>query len=383
MMVSPASPLAPWDIFCQVIDNYGDIGVCWRLAAALAAQGRPVRLRVDDASALAWMAPHGAAGVQVLPYNSPWDAQHPPQAVIEGFGCNAPAHFLAAMAAMATQPQTLQMPQTPPMPLPVLVNLEYLSAEDYVGRSHGLPSPLLHGAGQGLTRWFFYPGFRANTGGLLREPSLTSRIESETSKVGEVSETSQLRSTWRKRHGWGEQAPIFSLFCYELPALKPWLADLAEHWPQAHIWVSAGRASQAVRQAQLSQLPQLHYAEHCSQSAFDEMLCSCDLNLVRGEDSLVRALWAGQALVWHIYPQEDDAHHAKLEAFLDWLQAPPRLRQFHYAWNGLSAASELPRLSSADLVQWRECVQAARQRLLAQTDLLQQLQAFVQEKWVA
>jgi hypothetical protein len=21
-----------WDIFCRVIDNFGDIGVCWRLA---------------------------------------------------------------------------------------------------------------------------------------------------------------------------------------------------------------------------------------------------------------------------------------------------------------------------------------------------------------
>jgi hypothetical protein len=59
------------------------------------------------------------------------------------------------------------------------------------------------------------------------------------------------------------------------------------------------------------------------------MLWACDLNLVRGEDSLVRGLWAGKALVWHIYPQHDDAHHAKLQAFLDWLQGPASLRQFH------------------------------------------------------
>ena len=49
-----------WDIFCQVIDNYGDIGVCWRLAAELAARGVQVQLRIDNASALAWMAPQGA-----------------------------------------------------------------------------------------------------------------------------------------------------------------------------------------------------------------------------------------------------------------------------------------------------------------------------------
>ncbi len=55
-----------WDLFCRVIDNFGDIGVCWRLAADLGARGESVRLWVDDASALAWMAPQGSAGVEVL-----------------------------------------------------------------------------------------------------------------------------------------------------------------------------------------------------------------------------------------------------------------------------------------------------------------------------
>ncbi len=60
-------PLAPlqWDIFCRVIDNFGDIGVCWRLATQLAGQGQQVRLWVDDASALQWMAPEGCPGVEV------------------------------------------------------------------------------------------------------------------------------------------------------------------------------------------------------------------------------------------------------------------------------------------------------------------------------
>ncbi|MBY0444112.1 MAG: elongation factor P maturation arginine rhamnosyltransferase EarP, partial [Burkholderiales bacterium] len=37
-----------WDIFCRVIDNYGDIGVCWRLARQLSFEhGFAVRLMVD------------------------------------------------------------------------------------------------------------------------------------------------------------------------------------------------------------------------------------------------------------------------------------------------------------------------------------------------
>ena len=115
------------------------------------------------------------------------------------------------------------------------------------------------------------------------------------------------------------------------------------------------------------------------QPAYDELLWACDLNFVRGEDSLVRALWAGQPLVWHIYPQDDGAHGPKLDAFLDWLQAPPSLRHFHRVWNGL-APGKLPVVDAALLQNWGTCVRAARERLLAQNDLLTQLLGFCASK---
>ena len=117
----------------------------------------------------------------------------------------------------------------------------------------------------------------------------------------------------------------------------------------------------------------------CPQPAYDELLWACDLNFVRGEDSLVRALWAGQPLVWHIYPQDDGAHGPKLDAFLDWLQAPPSLRHFHWVWNGL-APGALPIVDAALLQIWGACVRAARERLLAQNDLLSQLLGFCASK---
>jgi uncharacterized repeat protein (TIGR03837 family) len=106
------------------------------------------------------------------------------------------------------------------------------------------------------------------------------------------------------------------------------------------------------------------------------MLWACDLNFVRGEDSLVRALWAGQPFVWHIYPQDDNAHHAKLQAFLDGLQAPESLRRFHHVWNGL-LDHPLPAIDDPTWQAWRTCAQAARQKLLAQADLVTQLSALV------
>jgi uncharacterized repeat protein (TIGR03837 family) len=114
-----------WDLFCRVVDNYGDVGVCWRLAADLASRGQRVRLHVDDRSALAWMAPEGARGVEVLDW--PAIGFVPGDVVVEAFGCELPEGVIAAMAARSRAP--------------VWINLEYLSAETYVERSHRLPSP--------------------------------------------------------------------------------------------------------------------------------------------------------------------------------------------------------------------------------------------------
>ena len=366
--------LLRWDVFCQVIDNHGDLGVCWRLAADLAARGHAVRLWVDDARALAWMAPAGQPGVQVLNWTDPAPAGGLGDVVIEAFGCEIPAHFQAAMAAKAPR-------------APLWINLEYLSAEGYVERCHRLPSPVGSGPAAGLTRWFFYPGFTERTGGLLRELDLSVR------------QAGFNRAGWRTAQGIPPEASAISLFCYEPPRLPELLQQLAAGPQATALLVTPGRATAAVQAAlslpsdpafqsqislQANEIQRnallISYRPHIPQPAFDEMLWACDLNLVRGEDSLVRALWAGQPLVWQIYPQDDDAHHAKLDAFLDWLQAPPSLRQFHQVWNGIDLDSALPVLDAALLEAWKACIQAARTRLLAQDDLLTQLLGFVTEK---
>ncbi|MDY0106394.1 MAG: elongation factor P maturation arginine rhamnosyltransferase EarP [Giesbergeria sp.] len=379
-MTLPRSPAPPpsappaalqWDIFCRVIDNFGDIGVCWRLAAGLAARGQQVRLWTDDASALSWLAPQGHPGVEVRAWGGlPGPGDAPTQVLVEAFGCEIAPEFIAASAriAGATGQQYLW------------INLEYLSAEDYVERCHRLPSPVRSDAATGGVKWFFYPGFTPATGGLLREPDLQDR------------QAHFDVNAWRRsRHPESTDACWISLFCYEPAALPALLQQCAQQ--PTRLLVTPGRATAATHAAlqQISDengmegMPDkrgqlsISYLPHHPQTAFDEMLWACDLNLVRGEDSLVRALWAGRPLVWHIYPQHDNAHHGKLQAFLDWLQAPASLRQFHACWNGLdSAPIVLP--DKATLAQWALCIQAARARLLAQDDLVTQLLGFVEEK---
>ena len=360
-----------WDIFCQVVDNHGDLGVCWRLACQVATRGDAVRLWVDDASALAWMAPHGANGVQVRAWGGlPAKNEAASDVLIEAFGCKITPEFIAVCAHQVSAGA----------PKPLWINLEYLSAEAWVARCHGLPSPLFHGPAAGWTKWFFYPGFEG-CGGLLRETDLLQRQRAFDRAAWRATQPSLLS---RDGTRW------VSLFCYEPAALADWLTQCASALSMpTNLLVTAGRAQQAVQAAlaenssqiglqrlsgKRSQLSILNIPA-LAQTDYDELLWACDLNFVRGEDSLVRALLAGKPFVWHIYPQDDGAHSAKLQAFLDWLQAPESLRQFHAVWNGLSGGA-LPLVDEKTLEEWAACAATARQRILAQSDLLTRLLGF-------
>jgi uncharacterized repeat protein (TIGR03837 family) len=241
---------------------------------------------------------------------------------------------------------------------PLWINLEYLSAEPYVERSHGLPSP----QPGGLSKWFFFPGFTAATGGLLREPGLLAARDAFE------------RDAWLAGHGIA-RAPherVVSLFCYDNPAIPALLQELA-HAPTlllltpGHAQRQVGSAPPAVR---LVRLPWL------SQPDYDRLLWSCDVNFVRGEDSLVRALWAGAPFVWQIYPQHDGAHAAKLQALLDRLPPLPGLAALWQCWNGLRPAwPGLP-----DAAAWRDAMHSTAAALAARPDLASALQAFVASK---
>ncbi|MBA3592940.1 MAG: elongation factor P maturation arginine rhamnosyltransferase EarP [Pseudomonadota bacterium] len=363
-----------WDIFCKVIDNHGDIGVCWRLSADLAARGQQVRLWVDDASALEWMAPDRHAGVTVLPWLEPLGLNllrldsAPCEVLVEAFGCEVAPEFIAACADQ----------QRAGAQIPVWINLEYLSAEPYVERCHGLPSPVQHGAAAGWTKWFFYPGLTAATGGLLREQDLVQR------------QAAFGRKAWLQAQDIdGSGVKLVSLFCYEPPALTRLLHQFAREGlagEPVRLLVAAGRGAAAIKAVLMNEnglqplmdkrkLLSISYLPLLAQTDFDHLLWACDLNFVRGEDSVVRALWAGKPFVWQIYPQDDQAHQAKLQAFLDSLNAPPSLRAFHLAWNG-----QRPDLPAMDSQAWSECVRTARQELLGQPDLGSQLLGFVAKK---
>jgi uncharacterized repeat protein (TIGR03837 family) len=354
-----------WDIFCKVIDNFGDIGVCWRLAADLAARGEQVRLWVDDPDALRWMAPAPHPGIEVRTWSLPIQTQHlaPSQILLEAFGCEIDPEYIAAYASWVKA--SVQKP--------IWINLEYLSAESFVERSHGLPSPVLSGPGAGMTKHFFYPGFTDKTGGLLREPSLPGRLEHFD------------RSAWLEAQGLSVgHEQLIAMFCYEPPALDSLLQQLAVAEKPTRLLVTAGKATAAVQaeikrknaaQPKWNVLDKLSfsYLPWLNQQDFDHLLWACDLNFVRGEDSLVRAIWANKPFIWQIYPQDDQAHVQKLEAFLDMLPQCESWRAFERVWNGVSSEP----LPPIDIPLWQTASAQFKVSQVKQIDLVTLLLGFV------
>jgi uncharacterized repeat protein (TIGR03837 family) len=345
-------PPLRWDIFCRVIDNHGDVGVCWRLACGLAARGGRVRLWLDDASALRWMAPEGAAGVEVLNWQDASTAPQPQDVVIEAFGCDPPPAFVAAMAGM---------PQAP-----LWINLEYLSAEAYVERSHGLPSPQLQGPGSGLTKWFFYPGFNSRTGGLLREPGLIEAQQKFDRRRWLAALGVQMRD--------GER--VVSVFAYPQAPWGQLVQALADR--PTLLLLTPGAAQQGLSTVTLPPGVRRHSLPWLAQVDYDHLLWSSDINLVRGEDSAVRAMWAGVPFLWQLYPQHDGAHANKLDAFARAFgaDAVPGLQAAWQRWNGLGAGP----LQLPEMAPWQSACRNWRDSLLQQPDLCTQLLGFVRSK---
>jgi uncharacterized repeat protein (TIGR03837 family) len=125
------------------------------------------------------------------------------------------------------------------------------------------------------------------------------------------------------------------------------------------------------------------FLPHLPQSVFDRLLHLCDLNLVRGEDSLAQAIHAGKPFVWNIYPQDDGAHIPKLHAFLDATSADDDLRAWHAMWNGL----ETDAFQAQGLIlpwekasTWPQKTLQQAEKFREQNDLCARLLSFIQEK---
>ncbi len=384
--MSSAVNVQQWDIFCTVIDNYGDIGVCWRLARQLVAEHDvKVRLWVDELTSFGKicaqidpeLAMQHAQGVEVRRWASDFPAVRPGDVVIEAFACRLPESFVAAMAERATPP--------------VWINLDYLSAEAWVSGCHTLPSPHPR---LPLTKYFFFPGFDETTGGLLREAGLAAERQSF------AASPEQQAALWRRL---GHVPPAtdalrVSLFAYENPALADLLASWARGERRVCCLAPVTRTQAAIEQFAGQPLRvgdvfargalEIRLLPFVAQPDYDRLLWSCDVNLVRGEDSFVRAQWAAKPLLWQIYPQREAAHLVKLTAFLERYCATlpasgaAAVRLLHRQWNadGEATSADVWARYLAALPELRAHAELWEKNLSKQEDLCASLFRFCLSK---
>jgi uncharacterized repeat protein (TIGR03837 family) len=302
------------DIFCTVVDNFGDIAICWRLCKQLSVECHiAVRLFVDDMDVANMIMPPDHSGVEVIHWSAPLPYDAAADLVIEAFACNLPENVIAAMVARKS----------------AWIDLEYISAEDWIGGCHAIPSK--HPT-TGLTKTLFFPGFDDKSGGIIRENDLISRRDA-------FFNDENAQNLWRKAHFIPEIDRNYidiSLFCYQTAPLDQLIAFMDGENVPVRVFKPVRTPQKMPQKVGLVEIIEIPFL---SQVDYDYLLWTCDFNFVRGEDSFVRAQLAGKPFVWNIYVQEEGVHLIKLKAFLDKIRpfydevSFERLANLYDLWN--------------------------------------------------
>jgi hypothetical protein len=356
--------------------------------------------------------------IEIIHWGDPAPDLIPYPIVLCSFSCDLPATYLA------------QLHQRPALWL----NLEYLSAETWVEGCHGLPSL----RGDGLSSYFFFPGFNARTGGLLREGELLTRRDSwqkdpdgQLQMLERLGVSAQALSAWRlqskvsshrsdidsKRQSdvqdislppstreitlasqsdthrislspsvHSQAARLLTLFCYPHAPVAQLLEALCTE-PRASVVLIPEGVAPELATGRLGPCKQV-YVERIpfvSQPEYDQLLWMADLNFVRGEDSIVRAVWAGKPLIWQIYPQTEGTHLIKLEAWLKMSSLPTDIQDLMRNWNADTISADLPNgfaqaVNAEAFAQWSSTALALSHSLVQDVDFAQALHDFCASK---
>lgn len=375
-----------FDIFCQVIDNYGDIGVCWRLAKQLSHLpfNANVRLWVDEIAVFKKLQPkitldkkiQSVDDVQIILWDGSNQNMHdvitPNEVVIEAFACDIPDKFKTKLNNKNN----------------IWLNLEYLSAEKWVKEFHLQPSPQPNG----LVKYFYMPGFINGTGGLIREANLQKNTERPS-----LFKTLEINNI-------NTDTFLIMYFCYANARFDLLLKSLAKHNQNQSITILIPQGlklnhlnsditnhtglvtSNDLKQILGFDIPkniQVFIIPFVDQSTFDQILFNADINFVRGEDSLVRAIWAQKPFIWQPYIQDENTHLKKLNALLDLSPFNDKTKQLVLDWSNLSGnfVDEFSQfLSKPNYIKWCNATLEWSRQLANRTDLATALVDFIKTK---
>lgn len=277
-----------FDVFCNVIDNFGDAGVCLRLCRSIKNKGHDVNLYCDDLNTLLTIATdEDTKSIGLFMWNDKLTFE-PSDITILAFSCRVSNDIVKKLKDKKT----------------LIINLEYLSAEKWVEDFHALPSFV-----DSLKCFYFFPGFTKKTGGLVIEDDFKDKIKNRK----EPTNTRKI-----------------SLFSYKNQNVKTILDMLESSQRDNHIQVFTGKGLDNLNDILGTNLKindnyqysniSIDVLDMVPQPNYDDILINSDLNLVRGEDSIVRAMLTGNIFLWQIYYQEEKTHIKKLNEFFNRMQ---------------------------------------------------------------
>lgn len=279
------------DIFCQVIDNYGDVGVTYRLAREFKRvyPNKKLRFVINQIEELNLI--RKSENIEVILYKDISKMENSADLIIESFGCEIPKEYMDKALKNSK----------------LIINLEYFSAEKWVDDFHLQESFL----GGNLKKYFFIPGLSEKSGGILLDNEFLERKKKVEANKEYYLEKFGIKEKYDLIGSVFSYEKNFDSLIEELKKLnkKVILLILSEKTQKNFIkYFDNGNNYDKIK---FVKLPFFTYDK------YEELLALCDFNLVRGEDSFVRALLLGKPFLWHIYPQDENTHIKKLESFLE------------------------------------------------------------------
>ena len=279
------------DIFCQVIDNYGDVGVAYRLAREFKRvyPNKKLRFVINQIEELNLI--RKSENIEVILYKDISKIENSADLIIESFGCEIPKEYMDKALKNVK----------------LIINLEYFSAEKWVDDFHLQESFL----GGNLKKYFFIPGLSEKSGGILLDNEFLERKKKVEANKEYYLEKFEIKEKYDLIGSIFSYEKNFDSLIEELKKLdkKIILLILSEKTQKNFIkYFDNGNNYDKIK---FVKLPFFTYDK------YEELLALCDFNLVRGEDSFVRALLLGKPFLWHIYPQGENTHIKKLESFLE------------------------------------------------------------------
>ena len=351
------------DVFCNVIDNFGDAGFSLRLSRTLTKENYNVCLYCDNIDTLNKIISKDDQENSKLTIK-PWpqaSEYQPAKIVIEAFSCRIP------------DPLTKLLKENHSL----VIELDYLTAEKFAEDCHGLSS-----SSDGLNSYFFFPGFTQKTGGLIFEDELKHKVEAKNKE--EITASTCIHAT---------------LFSYENEKIKEIVSNLNNSNIPVEIAVYEGKPLENVNKqypslilkigdkAKLGNI-EFHAIPMTDQSGYDDRLIASDFNMIRGEESAVRGMLCGKPFLWHIYPQDENAHIVKLNALFDRMidELPATLHQdieiiraFNLEYNGVKTNYKFPSIIEF-LPRWIHVTHAWSEHLFSLGSLTTNLKQFIQSK---